>query len=233
MLIPDSWNLPIGNGGDQLRLILFLDQRFANPFGQQGVEHKVKFIETAIYNNKLTWNNWDHWINKYREKIDNSIQETCAQLEQDGIDKELFLTIENKNLVIDRYFHIRLAANNNIDHSSLISQWENFIKTIKKSNDRKIINSDFLHNPVLSKSMYQEIIDFYRFDNNYESANKVHQLHYACHQRSLKEFCNWILSTEFDNFLKNLSNSISNAPVFSASSRYTNSAAYATINIGE
>jgi len=212
MLIPDSWNLPFGNGGDQLRLILFLDRRFANPFGQQGVEHKVKFIETAIYNDDLTWYNWGHSTIAHKE-INKSIQKTCAQLEQDGIDKELFLTVENKNLIIDRYFHIRLANSSNIEYSSSISQWEDFIKTIKKSNDRKIINSDFLHNLVLSKSMYQEIIDFYRFDNNYESANKVHQLHYACHQQSLKEFCNWILSTEFDNYLKNLSNTISNAPV--------------------
>jgi len=214
MLIPDSWHLPVGNGGDQLRLILFLDQRFANPFGKPGIEHKLKFIETAIYNDHLTWYNWEQHLVEHRDKINLSITQTCSTLEKQGIDKELFLTIKNKNLVVDRYFHIRLANSCSIDCDLSMIKWQDFIQTIKKSNDRKIIDSDFLHDPILSRPMYQKIINFYGFDDNYESANKVHQLHYFCHQRSLKDFCNYISSIEFSNYCDNLIATISNTPVF-------------------
>jgi len=210
MQIPDSWHLPAGNGGDQLRLILFLDNQFKNPFGAQGVEQKVKFIENCIYNHELTWYNWTTHINKYKYELDYVIDTTCQRLEKNGFDKELFLDIKDKNLILSRYFHIKLADAARI-HDPLMLDWENFIKTVKSGNTRKIINSDFLHSPTLSRSIYDEIIKFYEFDDNYESANKIHQLHYQCHQKSLKDFCDAMSGVNFDNFLKSIRVTLSNA----------------------
>ena len=58
----------------------------------------------------------------------------------------------------------------------------------------------------LSQSFYQEIIDFYGFDNNYSAANEVHRLYFETRKKSAKDFYDYFTSENFKDMLNQIYN---------------------------
>jgi len=197
---------PLGHGGNHLRWLLFLDQKFPNTFG--GVS-KLDFIRKSVYAHDRSWNSWLAVEWKFRTILDPhmTVSHDCWDWEQPTAAKELYLTVENINQPLSHYFHINLGCNN-LSPSSLkaqMSAWSNefefLTKRINEFPNKKIIKCDRLFDPALDYDFYKEVVDFFGFDDNYHDAVQVHNMYHQCRVQSVEKFVKFFKSNGFAQIL--------------------------------
>jgi hypothetical protein len=63
------------------------------------------------------------------------------------------------------------------------------LELVKNRNiDYKILNAEILFDEVLDYNFYKSVIDFFKLDNNYNSAKIIHSEWYKGQKRSESEF---------------------------------------------
>jgi len=206
-----SINFESGSGGNHLRWLLFLDNKFPNPWNEeQTIESKLNFIHSCVYSSKRTWYNWLHIEAQYRPTLDSIIETThrgWIPPSEDNI-KTLYMTTVDRTIPFKHYFHINLGLNS-ATPSELKQQmnvtWNKlnrFKSIIDQYPNRKIIECDTLFEPMLNKKFYQEVIEFFEFDDHYESAQQIHQWYSQCRIKSARDFYTYFTSDEFSNYLE-------------------------------
>ena len=200
---------PAGLIGNHVRWLLFIDDKFVNPFGPRNFESKLNFIQHNIYGDKRTWNTWLEVEWNYREKLNEQL--TVAHQNWDWeylpLQKELYLFCEDIKLPFNHYYHINIGLNNNTPEQQilLLKNWFNeckFIKTrINNFPNRKVMLTDQLFQPILPYEWYKEVIDFFGFSDNYQLAQRVHTMHYQARKKSAQDFYQYFTSDHFLNFL--------------------------------
>jgi len=193
-----------GGGGNHLRWLLYIDKKFPNVFDGD----KLNFIKNQVYNSNRTWHNWISYEGKFRDKLNYIIQISHVYKHSYQKIKELYLVANNIDIPINHYYSINLSLTGN----SFEKFYKNFVTetngmkniTINDPSIQKIVSGDFLHLPILCKNTYKDIIDFYEFDNNYDTASEIHQLYYKCRIKSLQDFYYYFNSTEWKNRFENI-----------------------------
>ena len=79
-------------------------------------------------------------------------------------------------------------------------------RDIEKKNYKKFgfINGDSVFDPVLDPVFYQQLVEFFEFENLYDYAAQVHQAYYNCRVHSAQDFCKYFTSSEFHSYLSQL-----------------------------
>jgi hypothetical protein len=199
---------PSGTGGNHLRWLLFLDDRFYNPFGGQSLGEKIEFIKTNVYANR-SWNTWLEVEWKYRNQLDPILTVHHLIPYLTPWDKVLFLRSENPLTAATHYMHINLGINSQTPDllvKQIIQFNLDYIKVIDvpNSQNKKAIKCDSMFAPVLDKAFYQEVIEFYGFSDNYNAAQKIHSMHHQCRVNSARDFYNYFTGDQFSQHLENL-----------------------------
>ena len=200
---------PCGFAGNHVRWLLFLDRQFHNPFGTQDLGSKLKFIGENVYGQDRTWNSWLYLEWKFRQELDKTIciRHDNWQWENTSQERELYLTSSNYLTAFIHYYHINLGLNNSTPEILLqqMQDWccefEFVKKNLHRFPNKKIINIDTVFDRKLSKQLYQDIIEFYGFDDNYQTACQVHNMYYCSRQKSARDFYNYFTSENFDNLM--------------------------------
>ena len=208
---------PAGFAGNHLRWLLFLDPRYdvSKSICANTVSRKLKFIQKNVYPDTRTWYNWLTTEWKYRVALNDYIEIVHAQFNwENSSNKELYLTTKNLDLPFHHYFHLNLGLNAHTPeyfqemNQAWVNEFEVLELRIHEFDNKKICDCDPLFSPTLSKEFYTDVINFYGFDDNYDSAQQVHQWYHACRVKSVKDFCEYIASNSFKSRIEFLTNSI-------------------------
>jgi len=209
---------PMGGGGNHVRWLLFLDNKYPSNFCDNNVKSKLEYIQNNIYNQERTWYNWlgnppmgkDGFEWKFRHKLDETIYvgHTNYQWEETPrYAKELYLTFENIDWVFRHYYHINLGLNSATPEQfkKSLQNWQDEFKflqnRIHEFPNKKILMAEKLYEKKLDYFLYKEIVDFFGFHDRYEDAKVVHDLYYQCRVRSAKDFYNYFTGSEFKEYL--------------------------------
>jgi len=210
-----SITFPIGGFGNHIRWLMLLDDRYqldiklADPQSEGLVnnrkhlenyksydfvsaESKLEFIKIHVYPNNRTWHNWLVFEWKYREQLQEILPiDHSYDFKQHGpLEKELYLTI-TPDLAVNCY----LKFNSNLNNTSpelmkkLIANFNHLVRRycLKFSKNSLSLNVDILFNETLDQELYQQIINFFGLNYNYDLANQVHKLWYNLHRKAEKE----------------------------------------------
>lgn len=199
----------LGMLGNHVRWMLFLDPKFPNPWGAQDIGSKLKFIQDNIYPRSRTWNNWLGVEWKYRVDLDREIllAHENWHWEQNPDSHELYLTCENPELPWLHYYHLNLGLNNNTPES-MLHYFENWISelsvisaNVHQYTNKKVLTIDSLFAQKLDRDLYLAITDFFGFQDLYEHAQTVQDLHYLCRQTSAQDFFEYFTAPDFSQRL--------------------------------
>lgn len=203
---------PCGGGGNHLRWLLFLDNKYTTTLCDNNLESKMQFIQNNVYNQRRTWNNWlgdFEW--QFREELDHVID-----LAHDNYNwlatqtKELYLDFADPELPVQHYFHLNLGLNSFSPNQlkSQIANWhvefERMQNRMQEFPNKKIIRAEKLYERQLDHDLYQEVVEFFEFDNQYQHATTVHEWYHQCRVRSAGDFYNYFTSAEFNKYLETL-----------------------------
>jgi len=199
---------PVGAAGNHIRWLLFLDDKFPNPFNCD----KMQFIKKNVYCEERSWNNWLQYEWKYRDHLNPVIEISHVKWDWERVPegKQLYLTFNDVDLPYNHYLHINLGLNcADPEHlKNFYQEWINEFEIIKQRihefPNKKIVHSDTIFQGTLSRELYQDIVNFYGFSDNYESANLVHQWYTACRKKSLEDFYKYFTSESFLNTLDSI-----------------------------
>ena len=211
-------HFPMGSGGNHVRWLLFLDTKFTTDLCDNTLDSKLEFIKTRVYPlpgtngsaNGRTWNNWLDFEWTWRKNLDQLLLVTHNDyMETEHNQKELFLDVLDPYPMITHYNHINLGSSSTSDKLlKRFRRWQKEVKQIRTSTvdmpNKKVIYVDGLHEKILSKSLYQELIEFYQLDNNYDHACNIQERYYQCRLNSQKGFYNYFTGEDFQNYLSML-----------------------------
>jgi hypothetical protein len=156
------------------------------------LEKKINFIQTNIYHESRTWNNWLWYEWQYRIAC-NKIISLIHNTELEDYDKN----IKTLTLTIDPQlaYHCYVKFNNNLNNRPP----SDFMRTVRKNNiaaineaktnaNIKIIDANIVYQPILDRVFYKNLVDYLGISDLYFEANEIHQLWYSAQKRSEKEF---------------------------------------------
>ena len=202
---------PEGAGGNHLRWLLFLDPLYQDPFNNHNnPKDKTQFIIENVYTADRTWNTWLQREWYHRPMLDSQMNighnfNDWAQL----IDQPtLFVLFQDYELPLQHYFHMNLSLNSTtpLQMRERFMNRHSMIQDIQKKNYKKFgfINGDSVFDPVLDPVFYQQLVEFFEFENLYNYAAQVHQAYHNCRVRSAQDFCEYFTSAEFHSYLDQL-----------------------------
>ena len=157
------------------------------------IEDKVSFIADNIYGKDRSWQNWIFHEFQYRIQLIDSIDlehpGTYRSNISDQFDKIMAVTTD-PNLAM--YCYIKFNSNlalSPIDSFLIGAEQSNqeIIEYAKSCKNILLINSDSLFQPNLDKNLYNKIIEWFELDDNYQYANKIHNLWFNLHKKAEKE----------------------------------------------
>ena len=182
---------PWGGGGNHIRWLLFLDDKFSNIVsGVNNLDNKLDFLKNIIYN-KRDVNDWLKQEIKWRTELLN--WPINIDFKHEGVnynweyDQEwqsmscIYLRYDNIQFLLDRYIKINPKLNNitPAEYIKYFEQWHTSeLLVIKNRNyaNKLIVDADDIFNPVLSERLYMELINFLKLDNLYKQASEIHTL---------------------------------------------------------
>jgi hypothetical protein len=206
---------PIGGFGNHVRWLMLLDDRYQfdinlvdpqseglvngvfvdgnyKSYNFVSMDSKLEFIKTYVYPDNRTWHNWLVFEWKYREQIQEILKiDHSYNFKQHGpLEKELYLTI-TPDLAVNCYLKFNSTLNGTSPGlmKKTIANFNYVVRQycLKFSENSLSLNVDILFNETLDKELYQQIINFFRLDYNYDQANQVHKLWYNLHRKAEKE----------------------------------------------
>jgi hypothetical protein len=190
-----------GMGGNHLRWLLFLDDKFTNLIGDQSIGAKLKFIKNNVYTPTRSYYNWLAMEWNYREKLNSIVEVSHQQYNNDPAIKTLYLTVSDSNSILPfyHYFHMNPLLNGNFPALAKKKKlmWCNDMKLVPETTNAKVIDSSCIFDLVLDKKFYTEVIDFFDLDNHYESAQQIHHWYSQCRIKSARDFYEYYSGEEF------------------------------------
>jgi len=196
----------MGAAGNQLRWLLYLDPIFPSI---NGID-KIEFIKQQVYPVHRTWNNWLYHEWAWRTQLDSVIQLTHNSWGwQESLSKQLYLTMQDIELPYLHYFHLNLGSNHyHFDaknNESGLQKWAQEFELVKAQAHQypniKIVYSDSLFESVLSKELYDEVVDFFNLENRYQDAAMVQKFYHQCRTNSMKEFHEYFTGSDFNGYV--------------------------------
>lgn len=202
---------PEGAGGNHLRWLLYLDPQYQDPFGHYvTAEQRAEFICTKVYGADRTWNTWLRWEWHYRTMLDGqiNISHNYANWKDLLGQPTLFVTFKDYQLPLTHYFHINLGLNSTTPEDMLrrFHQRDQDLQNIKAENHKQFefLFADCVFDAELNQTFYQQLTEFFGFDQCYEQAAQVHRAYTQCRQRSARDFVNYFNSKQFELYCQRL-----------------------------
>jgi hypothetical protein len=209
-----SIGFPIGGFGNHVRWLMLLDDRYqfdiklVDPQSEGVVEQrghvgnyksynfvsmdsKLEFIKTQVYPGHRTWHNWLLFEWKYRDQIQEILKiDHAYNFNRGPLDKELYLTI-TPELAVNCYLKFNTSLNNTSSGlmKKSIAKFNQIVRgyCLKFSENSLSLKVDALYNETLDQELYQQMINFFGLDYNYDQANQVHKLWYNLHKKAERE----------------------------------------------
>ena len=202
-------NFPMGTGGNHVRWLLFLDSKFTPLICENTLDSKVEFIKKNVYTSDRTWYNWLKIEWKYRTLLD-SILAITHGFDASTTSKQLCLVVNNPQPSLEHYLSINIGLNGQkiTDLEQRAHWWREEMSRKDLPSNLKVVVIDDLLEPILSKSLYQELIDFYQFDDNYDVAKDIHTMYYECRLNSLHNFYKHISRSDTRKYLHMIKNRV-------------------------
>jgi hypothetical protein len=202
---------PVGGFGNHVRWLALLDPVFqfvltpsvdggfskitdsSRQITFHNAETKLESFRTQIYSPNRSWDNWLQMEFIYQET------QQVFQIEHrwdlvDGVDKNLVCTIDPE-LALQSYFKL----NSNLFHCTpekfkinTKNRINENVYNLSKRSGNKIIAVDCLCQPILDKTFYNTIIEWFGLSDCYDLANRVHGLWYDSHQRAKRDFVEYV-----------------------------------------
>lgn len=190
---------PAGGYANHVRLLCFLsNQLSAYMFPKlklYKLKHKINFIKSHIYFQERSWHNWLATEWKYRQQFDKS--EIAVSHNLNLLNTNYKQTNKFLGVFVDSEtcYKSYLKFNSNLDSTTkenfleYCNNWFDKCKILsEKHNKLKILDCNILQNPILDKNLYDEIINWFEIDNQYDSACEIHNIWYQLHRKAEKEF---------------------------------------------
>jgi hypothetical protein len=207
---------PIGGFGNHVRWLALLDPVFQfelTPLTEprfkkipdptrhikfSNADSKLESFRTQIYSPGRSWHNWIWMEFLYREDLDEVLEFNHRGPYIENVIKNLILTVDPE-LALRSY----LKLNSNLNHCTpevFKQQTTQFnLGTEGQNLENKIINVDCLYQPILDRTFYNNMIEWFELSDCYDLANQVHGLWYNAHERTEQEFVEYV-----NNFYKRI-----------------------------
>jgi hypothetical protein len=206
----------IGGFGNHVRWLSLLDNRYQCVIKASNFQHpseqwkinpiesykfydfvsmdtKLEFIKTWVYPDRRTWHNWLIFEWKYREQLNEILPVTHEyKFNRPGGPqrKELYLRV-TPDLAYRCFLKFNTSLNNTSPAwmKSAISEFNQVTERycLEFNKDTLYLDVDSLYNEQLDRELYQQLINFFELDDNYEVANQVHKVWYNLHRKAEKE----------------------------------------------
>jgi len=207
---------PIGGFGNHVRWLALLDPVFQfelTPLTEprfkkipdptrhikfSNADSKLESFRTQIYSPGRSWHNWIWMEFLYREDLDEVLEFNHRGPYIENVIKNLILTVDPE-LALRSY----LKLNSNLNQCTpevFKQQTTQFnLGTEGQNLENKIINVDCLYQPILDRTFYNNMIEWFELSDCYDLANQVHGLWYNAHERTEQEFVEYV-----NNFYKRI-----------------------------
>lgn len=201
-----SINAPIGGFGNHVRWLAMLDPVFqfeCTPLKEPrfkkipdpsrhivflNAQSKIDSFITQIYSPSRSWHNWLWMEYLYREDLDDVLIFGHRTTGSEQIDKHLILTIDPE-LALKSYFKL----NSNLNHCTPnIFKKQTVFQIDTSLSNYKVLNVDCLYQPVLDRTFYNSLIEWFDLNDCYDIANQIHGLWFDAHQRAEQEFIKYV-----------------------------------------
>jgi hypothetical protein len=152
--------------------------------------NKIDFIINSVYPSTRSFHNWLKYEWQFRPMLDYLIPFDHILPNQD-FEKVLIITIDS-TLAYQSYFKFNSLMH--FGNKEILTERNNYsvnqnLELVKNRNiDYKILNAEILFDEVLDYNFYKSVIDFFKLDNNYNSAKIIHSEWYKGQKRSESEF---------------------------------------------
>lgn len=162
-------------------------------------DHKIRCFQNDIYGPDRSWHNWLEKEWSYRLIADRYVYFNHWIKDQDIENDQnrcLILTV-NENLALRHYLKFNNNLNNTSQKAFLLytKNYQNAHVWLPCTRQHiKMVSVDDLFAPVLSRDFYNQLIDWFELQDNYELANLVHALWFQANDRAQKEFVRDILA---------------------------------------
>lgn len=150
------------------------------------IDQKINFILENVYTKDRTWHNWLIYEWKYRVALNYQLFAEHNYTKNENIDRQLICTCDPE-LSYKSYLKFNINLNNTTKESFLEMQnrYSNGLHLLKKP--YKILDSTILFQKSLDRSFYNEMIEWFKLEDNYDAAQIIHSAWYDGHKRAEKE----------------------------------------------
>lgn len=158
----------------------------------RNTEEKLNFINTQVYPDSRTWQNWLNVEWKYRKSLDNLVPVTHIPMRTVSTQKSISL-IMPPELALKTYIKFNTNLNNiSMDEFIFQTKWFNtqILKLDPKTN--LVLSSETLFSPVLDRDFYSKIVKWADLDGDYEFANYIHTRWYNLQRRAEQEIVKFL-----------------------------------------
>lgn len=205
MLLSKEYNGVLNSSG-------FIIQR--ETFPSKGIDKK-EYILKYIYNNLRTCFNWLMFEHIFNTKIDTVIP-NCHSMASHmksyykDVNKTILVRCDNifgvgKWLKFTPWTILELKKKNAlpIRANLLFNQADEVNNSyIPKKDDHTILKcySKTLYNDLLDEEFYNNMVNFFKISNEYESAKAIHSAWYNLQIKAKQDFLNWLYHAEYPEF---------------------------------
>jgi hypothetical protein len=162
------------------------------PLVMTNLDNKLDSILTSVYNKHRTWHNWltHEWF--YRNQLNQIV--TFNHEPVPGPVDDITKTI---GLIIDPEFALKsyLKFNSHLNgfthtqfKQDIEKSCQEILKYSKTNKNTLILEAEPLFTESLNPTIYNKIIDWLELENNYHSANIIHNQWFKLQKKSEKEF---------------------------------------------
>ena len=156
------------------------------------VNNPAEFILQNVYHRKRSWHNWLQIEWKLRTQLkDIDISHNIDMISDEKLN---LLCCIDPDLAYRNYIKVNSSFNNQ-GLESFFNDIEKFNKNANNLKEQKnilVVDNSDLFKKSLDYDYYNKIISFLNLNNDYETANIIHNAWITCQERSEQEFLNQI-----------------------------------------
>ena len=158
------------------------------------VEDKVEFIKNNVYHTSRNHANWITIEWKYRKQLDHilpvshniySASYSGAPKHSESIPHKILFSALDPNECLRHYLKFNKTLNS-FTPSAFIERCAKDIQDVeeyklKAKEELLEVRGEKLYSPILDKSLYNQLIQFFEIEDLYPFANQIHQMWYRLH----------------------------------------------------
>lgn len=156
------------------------------------INNPVEFILQNVYHDKRSWHNWLRIEWKHRTRLrDIEISHKIDDISDENLN---LLCCIDSDLAYRNYIKINSSFNSSGLESFFndIKKFNENANNLKKQKNILVVDNSDLFKKSLNHDYYNKIISFLNLNNDYETANIIHNAWISCQERSEQEFLNQI-----------------------------------------